>query len=223
MLCLVLASVQADKIYDKPYDPTPGDAGLKNTRGACKMKVILYTDVKHLGEMGDVKNVANGYARNFLFPRSLAVPYNDQTVAYFESRKEEIEARKEQKRKDAASLKDKLEALTVELKMPAAANGKLFGSVSALTVSEFLAKNGFEIERKRIDIPGVTIKSVGNYHCTIHLYEASNAEVKIVVSAQEDPNASSAKKELKKSEKAEAASETVESNEPATSGEENAE
>jgi len=153
------------------------------------MKVILYTDVKHLGEMGDVKNVATGYARNFLFPHMYAVPYNDQTVAYFESRKEEIEARKEQKRKDAASLKDKLEALTIELKMPAAANGKLFGSVTALTVSEYLAKNGYDIERKRIEIPGVTIKSVGNYHCTIHLYEASNAEVKISVIAQEEQTA----------------------------------
>lgn len=172
------------------------------------MKVILYTDVKHLGEMGDVKNVANGYARNFLFPHMYAVPYNDQTVAYFESRKEEIEARKEQKRKDAASLKDKLEALTVELKMPAAANGKLFGSVTALTVSEFLAKNGFDIERKRIDIPGVTIKSVGNYHCTIHLYESSNAEVKIAVTAQEDENAKKAEpKKAKKEETAEAPAE----------------
>ncbi|MBQ9908186.1 MAG: 50S ribosomal protein L9 [Treponema sp.] len=172
------------------------------------MKVILYTDVKHLGEMGDVKNVANGYARNFLFPHMYAVPYNDQTVAYFESRKEEIEARKEQKRKDAASLKDKLEALTVELKMPAAANGKLFGSVTALTVSEFLAKNGFDIERKRIDIPGVTIKSVGNYHCTIHLYESSNAEVKIAVTAQEDENAKKAEpKKAKKEEAAEAPAE----------------
>lgn len=159
------------------------------------MKVILYTDVKHLGEMGDVKNVATGYARNFLFPHMYAVPYNDQTVAYFESRKEEIEARKEQKRKDAASLKDKLEAFTVELKMPAASNGKLFGSVTALTVSEFLAKNGYEIERKRIEIPGVTIKSVGNYHCTIHLYESANAEVKISVLPQEDD---SAKKEAPK-------------------------
>ena len=79
------------------------------------MKIILNQDVKHLGEMGDVKNVANGYYRNYLFPHGLAVPYNDVTVAYFESRKEEIEARKEQKRKDSASLKEKLEALNVEL------------------------------------------------------------------------------------------------------------
>lgn len=177
------------------------------------MKVILYTDVKHLGEMGDVKNVANGYARNFLFPHMYAVPYNDQTVAYFESRKEEIEARKEQKRKDAASLKDKLEALTIELKMPAAANGKLFGSVTALTVSEYLAKNGFEVERKRIDIPGVTIKSVGNYHCTIHLYESANAEVKIAVTAQEDENAKKA--EPKKAKKEEAAAEPAKEEAPA--------
>ena len=65
------------------------------------MKVILNVDVKSLGEEGDVKNVANGYARNFLLPRNLAVPYNEATVAIFEARKAEIEARKEQKRKDS--------------------------------------------------------------------------------------------------------------------------
>ncbi len=148
------------------------------------MKVILYTDVKHLGEMGDVKNVANGYARNYLFPHMFAVPYNNETVAYFETRKEEIAARKEQKRKDAASLKDKLEALTVELVMPAGANGKLYGAVSSQTVADYLSKNGFEIERKRIEIAGNTIKSVGSYHATVHLYEAAVAELKIVVKAQ---------------------------------------
>lgn len=181
------------------------------------MKVILYTDVKHLGEMGDVKNVADGYARNFLFPHTYAVPYNDQTVAYFESRKEEIEVRKEQKRKDAASLKEKLEALTVELKMPAAANGRLFGSVTSLTISEFLAKNGFEIERKRIDIPGVTIKALGSYRCAIHLYEAQLAELRIVIEAQEDasakkeaPKKAAAKEEPAKEDAAETGAEPVE-------------
>ena len=148
------------------------------------MKVILNQDVKHVGEMGDVKNVANGYFRNYLFPRGLAVPYNDVTVAYFESRKEEIEARKEQKRKDSASLKEKLEGLSIELVMPAGSNGKLYGAVSSLTVAEYLNKNGFEIERKRIDIPGTTIKSVGNYHATVRLYEAQTAEIKISVKGQ---------------------------------------
>ena len=148
------------------------------------MKVILNVDVKSLGEEGDVKNVANGYARNFLLPRNLAVPYNEATVLLFEGRKAEIEARKEQKRKDSARLKDKLEAAAIELVMPAASNGKLYAAVTAQVIAEALAKNGFEIERKRIDIAGNSIKSVGNYHATVRLYEAQTAELKVSVKAQ---------------------------------------
>ncbi|MGI0530299.1 50S ribosomal protein L9 [Treponema socranskii] len=149
------------------------------------MKVILNTDIKTLGEEGDVKNVADGYFRNFLRPRRLAVPYNDATVAFFESRKAEIEARKEQKRKDSASLKEKLEALHLEITMPAGRNGKLFGAVSAQVISDLLAKNGFEIERKRIEIPGVSIKSVGNYHFNVKLYESQTAQMVVSVKGEE--------------------------------------
>ncbi|MGI5091373.1 50S ribosomal protein L9 [Treponema socranskii] len=149
------------------------------------MKVILNTDIKTLGEEGDVKNVADGYFRNFLRPRRLAVPYNDATVAFFESRKAEIEARKEQKRKDSASLKEKLEALHLEITMPAGRNGKLFGAVSAQVISDLLAKNGFEIERKRIEIPGVSIKSVGNYHFSVKLYESQTAQMIVSVKGEE--------------------------------------
>ncbi|QTQ14052.1 50S ribosomal protein L9 [Treponema parvum] len=149
------------------------------------MKVILNKDVKYLGEEGDVKSVANGYARNYLLPRMLAVPYNEATVAIFEGRKAEIEARKEQKRKDSASLKERLEQTALIAEMPAGANGKLYGAVSALTVAELLHKSGFEIERKRIEIPGVTIKSTGKYHVTIKLYEAQTATVELTVKAQE--------------------------------------
>lgn len=165
------------------------------------MKVILNVDVKSLGEEGDVKNVANGYARNYLLPRNLAVPYNDATVMIFEARKAEIEARKEQKRKDSASLKEKLEALTIELSMPAAANGKLFGAVTSNVVAEALAKQGFEIERKRIEIAGSTIKQVGSYKFNVKLYEAQSAEVKLTVKSQSDENADNAKKEEKPAEK----------------------
>ena len=169
------------------------------------MKVILNVDVKSLGEEGDVKNVANGYARNFLLPRNLAVPYNEATVAMFEARKAEIEARKEQKRKDSASLKDKLEALKLEVVMPAGANGKLYGAVSAHVVAEALAKLGFEIERKRIEIPGSTIKSVGNFKATIKLYEAQTAEVHVAVKAQTVEGSAPAEKKAEK--KAEPAAE----------------
>ncbi|MCQ2595233.1 MAG: 50S ribosomal protein L9 [Treponemataceae bacterium] len=149
------------------------------------MKVILNQDVKHLGEEGDVKTVANGYARNYLYPRNLAVPYNDMTVAFFESRKAEIEAKKAAKRQDAASLKDKLEAAALEIVMPAGQNGKLYGAVTNQTVADALTKAGYEIERKRIEIPGATIKSTGKYTCTIRLYEAAVAEVSFVVKSQE--------------------------------------
>jgi len=153
------------------------------------MKVILNTDIKTLGEEGDVKNVADGYFRNFLRPRRLAVPYNAETVAFFESRRAEIEARKEQKRKDSASLKEKLEALHLEITMPAGRNGKLFGAVSAQVISELLAKSGFEIERKRIEIPGVSIKSVGNYHFNVKLYESQTAQMIVSVKGEESAEA----------------------------------
>lgn len=178
------------------------------------MKVILYTDVKYLGEMGDVKNVADGYARNYLFPHMFAVPYNAETVAYFETRKEEIAARKEQKRKDAASTKDKLEAILIDLTVPASANGKLYGAVTSQTIADYLAKNGFDIERKRIEIPGLAIKSTGNYHCTIHLYESAVAEVKISVKGQETGDKKAEKPAKKEEVKAEevVAEETSEEN-----------
>ncbi|MBQ0003625.1 MAG: 50S ribosomal protein L9 [Treponema sp.] len=162
------------------------------------MKVILNADVKHLGEEGDVKVVANGYYRNFLFPRNLAVPYNEATVAYFESRKAEIEAKKDAKRQASASLKEKLEALALEITMPAGTNGKLYGAVTSQSVMDLLAKQGFEIERKKIEIPGLAIKSTGNYKLTIKLYEAQTAEVHLSVKAQEEKAAEGEKKADKK-------------------------
>ncbi|MBQ2313376.1 MAG: 50S ribosomal protein L9 [Treponema sp.] len=150
------------------------------------MKVILNDDVKHLGEMGDVKNVANGYARNYLFPHGYALPYNEETVAYFEGKKAEIEARKEQKRADSKTLKEKLEGLTVELVVPAGANGKLYGAVTNQSLVDYFNKNGYEIERKRIEIPGLTIKNCGSYTFKVHLYEAAIAEVKLTVKPQEE-------------------------------------
>lgn len=162
------------------------------------MKVILNADVKHLGEEGDVKVVANGYYRNFLFPRNLAVPYNEATVAYFESRKAEIEAKKDAKRQASASLKEKLEALALEITMPAGSNGKLYGAVTSQTVMDLLAKQGFEIERKKIEVPGLAIKTTGNFKLTIKLYEAQTAEVHLAVKAQEEKAAEGEKKAEKK-------------------------
>ena len=152
------------------------------------MKVILNKDIPHIGEEGDTKDVARGFARNYLFPRNLAFPYTEEVVKIFEGRKAEIEARKQQKRDNAASDKEKLEKLQLDVVVPAGANGKLYGAVSAQTIVDLLAKEGYEFERKRIEVPGVTIKTVGNYKVNVKLYESAVAEVHVAVKAQDDAN-----------------------------------
>ena len=148
------------------------------------MKVILNKDLAALGEEGDVKDVAKGYARNYLFPRGIALPYNESTVRLFEARRGKIEERKALKRQDAMGLKEKLEALSLLLVMPAGANGKLYGAVTAQTILDELTKHGFQIERKKIEIPGNTIKSVGKYKIAIKLYESAAAECSVTIEGQ---------------------------------------
>ena len=149
------------------------------------MKVILNRDLSPLGEEGDVKDVAKGYARNYLFPKGIALPYNERTVKLFESRREEIETRKAQKRNDAAGLKERLESQNIEISMPAGANGRLYGAVTSQTISDELTKQGFQIERKRIEILGMSIKSVGKYKVVIKLYEGAAAEITVNILGQE--------------------------------------
>ncbi|MGD9938209.1 MAG: 50S ribosomal protein L9 [Clostridia bacterium] len=145
------------------------------------MKVILNHDVPNLGELGDVKDVAAGYARNFLLPRGLVYPYSPATIAMFAKRKAEIEVRKAEKRASSQDLKTRLEAEELVLDMPAGQNGKLFGAVSNASIADELLKAGISIDRKKIDVPGRVIKSVGNYKITIRLYEKEEATVRIVV------------------------------------------
>jgi large subunit ribosomal protein L9 len=148
------------------------------------MKVILNKDVSPLGEEGDVKVVAKGYARNYLFPRGFALPYTDKTIKMFETRRAEIEARKAEKRKDAAGLKERLEGTELTIVMPAGANGKLYGAVTNQTIMDELTKKGFNVERKRIELPGNHLKSVGKFKFAIKLYENSVAEVSVSIQAQ---------------------------------------
>ena len=148
------------------------------------MKVILNKDLSTLGEEGDVKDVAKGYARNFLFPRGIALPYNEKTKKLFDEKRGEIEERKALKRQDAAGLKERLEALAIALVMPAGQNGKLYGAVTAQTIVDELAKQNFQVERKKIEIPGNTIKSVGKYKFAVKLYENAAAECSITIEGQ---------------------------------------
>ena len=149
------------------------------------MKVILNKDLATLGEEGDVKEVAKGYARNYLFPRGIALPYTPRMIKLLEGRKAEIEARKEQKRLDARGLKEKLDTFELSITMPAGANGKLYGAVTNQTIADELAKNGFQIERKRIELAGNGFKNVGKYKATVKLYENQSAEVSVTIIAAE--------------------------------------
>jgi len=148
------------------------------------MKVILNQDVPNLGEIGDVKEVAPGYARNFLLPRDLAIAYNARSIQLFEYRKNEILAIKEEKRKASSSLKERIEGEDLSVTMPAGANGKLYGAVTNATIADELLKRGLEIDRKKIEIPGRSIKSVGNYKVEIRLYEKEEAVLKLIVLGQ---------------------------------------
>jgi len=145
------------------------------------MKVILNQDVPNLGEEGEVREVTNGYGRNYLIPKKLAVPYNKSSVAVFESRKSAIEKRKEEKRKQALGLKERLESEEIIMQMPAGESGKLFGSVTNATIMEELEKRGVSIEKKRIEVPEHTIKQTGNYTIKVRLYDNESAEVKVSV------------------------------------------
>ncbi|MDX9826751.1 MAG: 50S ribosomal protein L9 [Spirochaetia bacterium] len=149
------------------------------------MKVILNQDVPNLGEIGDVKEVASGYARNFLLPRDLATVYNARSVQLFEHRKNEILVIKEEKRKASSSLRERIESEELSVTMPAGANGKLYGAVTNATVADELLKKGLEIDRKKIEVPGRSIKSVGSYKIAIHLYEKEEAVLKLNVLGQE--------------------------------------
>ncbi|MDR1419195.1 MAG: 50S ribosomal protein L9 [Treponema sp.] len=148
------------------------------------MKVILNKDLSPLGEEGDVKDVARGYARNYLFPRGIALPYTERVIKLFESRKGEIEERKAEKRKDAAGLGEKLGSLELVITMPAGANGKLYGAVTSQTIADELARQGFQIERKRLELAGNGFKSVGRYKVTVKLYENASTEISVVVQGQ---------------------------------------
>jgi large subunit ribosomal protein L9 len=150
------------------------------------MKIILNQDIPNLGEEGDIKNVANGYARNYLLPRKLVMPYTKQNLNILGKRKTIIEKRKDDKRKNALNMKDQIEAEQLEFMMPAGASGKLFGSVNAALIAEALEKRGYHIEKKRIEIPDHSIRMIGEYEVKIRLYEQKEAKLKIIVERQEE-------------------------------------
>ncbi len=145
------------------------------------MKIILNKDIENLGEEGDIKDVANGFARNYLLPKKLAVPHSKQNLVILESRRAIIEKKKEEKRQEALSLKEKLIEEEIVLGMPAGESGKLFGSVNAAMISQELEKKGYSIEKKRIEIPEKHLRNIGDYTISVKLYGQEKAEIKLKI------------------------------------------
>ena len=170
------------------------------------MKIILNNDVVHLGEEGDVVTVKDGYARNYLLPTGAAVIYNKANAAMFKQRAEQIAKRKAEKRAASASLKERLDNVSISLVVTAGESGKLFGSVTSQMVQEALLKEGFEIEKKKLDVPTHSIKMTGTYHIVAHLYENDKANITLNVLSEAEVKAAAKKaaEEAKKAAEAEA-------------------
>ena len=168
------------------------------------MKIILNNDVVHLGEEGDVVTVKDGYARNYLLPTGAAVIYNKANAAMFKQRAEQIAKRKAEKRAASASLKERLDNVTISLVVTAGESGKLFGSVTSQMVQEALLKEGFEIEKKKLDVPTHAIKMTGTYHIVAHLYENDKATITLNVLSEAEVKAAAKKAAEEAKAKAEA-------------------
>ena len=157
------------------------------------MKIILNQDVIHVGEEGDIVTVKDGYARNYLLPTGAAVIYNKANAAVFRQKADQIEKRKAEKREASASLKERLDKVSLTLTVPAGESGKLFGSVTALMVQEALQKEGFEIEKKKLDVPTHAIKMTGTYSITAHLYENDKSVISLTVLSEAEVKAAAKK------------------------------
>ena len=148
------------------------------------MKVILKEHVKNLGEKDDVVEVKDGYARNYLFPRGLAVEANAGNLELVKSRKNAEANRAQKERDEAEKICKKLAGITLEIKAKAGGKGKLFGSVTSMEIAEALNRSyGLNLDRKKIllDEP---IKSIGKTTVEVRLYPGISTQLKINVTAQ---------------------------------------
>ena len=149
------------------------------------MKVILLQDVKGTGKKDDVVNVSDGYARNFLLPKKLAVEASASAMNDIKNRERAKEHRIQEEKKAAQALADKLNGTTVKLFAKAGNSGKLFGSITAKEVAELISKQaGVEIDKRKVSLNG-DIKSFGTYECEVKLYTGISAKMFVLVGSEE--------------------------------------
>jgi large subunit ribosomal protein L9 len=147
------------------------------------MQIILREDIPNLGRPGDVVKVRDGYARNFLLPRNLAIEANPKSIRAFEHQKRLALMRREAKKNEALKLKERLEALRINLTARAGEEGKLFGSVTNIDIERALREQNFEIERRKIML-AEPIKQLGEYNVPVKVDPEVEAILKITVAAE---------------------------------------
>ena len=147
------------------------------------MKVILLDDVAKLGRRGEVRDVADGYARNFLIPKKLALSATAGNLKNLGHIKQQQEAKADRIKVDAEALRGRIEALTYEERRQASEEGKLFGSVTSQDLVDFLARNGLKVERKRVHLEE-PIKTLGETQVSIRVHAEVTAQLKVNVARE---------------------------------------
>ena len=147
------------------------------------MKVILTQDIKGVGKKDEIINANDGYARNFLLPRKMAVEANSQNMSLLQGRKDSANFKKEQEKENALLLQDKLSKIMLKIKVKAGANGKIFGSITSKEIAtELKNQYNIEVDNKKILLKD-SIKEIGVFNIEIKLYEGIIGKLKIDIIA----------------------------------------
>jgi large subunit ribosomal protein L9 len=144
------------------------------------MKVILRQDFEKLGRMGDIREVKDGYARNYLIPRKIAYEATPSAMRMLEREKLMAEKRLEKERRSAEVLAAQLEKISVTIKMRVGEDDRLFGSVTSQMISDALKEKGIEVDKRQIGLED-TIKSLGIYDVDVKLQGGVTSKVKVWV------------------------------------------
>lgn len=145
------------------------------------MKVILKADIKGVGKKDQVINASDGYARNFLFPKNLAVEANAENMSKLKAKQDSNAYKKSQEKEEAKKIAEKLSKILLKVSVKAGENGKIFGGVSAKEISDLLKEEyKIEVDKKKIELKE-TIKTLGVKTITIKLYEGVIGSLKIDV------------------------------------------
>jgi large subunit ribosomal protein L9 len=147
------------------------------------MKIILMTDVATLGRRGEVREVATGYARNYLLPRKLAVPATEANLANLETLKRQRVREEERAVAAAQAMATRIAALGLVTRRRVSEDGRLYGSVTAQDVVEFLGGHGIVVEKRRVGLDE-PIKALGEYRVPVRVHHDVTAELPVTVAAE---------------------------------------